>query len=215
MHHHHQGVVAAAVAADVEVVAGVGAAVAGISFKHLKLDALQDEMDDFVSQNQLSFTTRLMRENNWSQEYADRVINEYVDFCYIATQVDHPVTPSDEVDQCWHLHLQYCHHYHDTWLPLLGIKLYHGPTKGGHDEGVRYDTQYNQTLKSYRRIMERKPPKDIWPSARIRFNYSHYSQRVNILDNYIINKNLIHLTVLVGGIVYLILIGLIVLLLAY
>ncbi|MEL6218435.1 MAG: hypothetical protein AAFR79_08205, partial [Pseudomonadota bacterium] len=53
----------------------------------------------------LDFTARLARENGWSRNFADRAIQEYRRFAYIAVMAPHEVTPSDEVDQVWHLHL--------------------------------------------------------------------------------------------------------------
>ena len=53
------------------------------------------------------FSRRLARENDWSLYFAKRVIIEYKRFCYLAMRAGHPVAPSDEVDQAWHLHLLY------------------------------------------------------------------------------------------------------------
>ncbi len=56
---------------------------------------------------QLPFATRLARENGWSLAYARRAIEEYRRFVFLALVAGHPVTPSDQVDQVWHLHLTY------------------------------------------------------------------------------------------------------------
>ena len=55
----------------------------------------------------LPFADRLARENQWSDMHAERVISEYRRFMFLAMVASHPVTPSDEVDQVWHLHLLY------------------------------------------------------------------------------------------------------------
>jgi hypothetical protein len=52
----------------------------------------------------LPYSRRLARDNAWTLEYATRVVFEYKRFLYLAATVAHPVTPSDEVDQAWHLH---------------------------------------------------------------------------------------------------------------
>ena len=57
------------------------------------------------------FAARLARENDWSRDFADRVIAEYRRFAFLALAADHPVTPSDQVDQVWHLHLLYTRSY--------------------------------------------------------------------------------------------------------
>ena len=51
----------------------------------------------------LPFSHRLARENSWTDEFAARVIREYKRFVYLAMTANHPVTPSDAVDQAWHL----------------------------------------------------------------------------------------------------------------
>ena len=61
----------------------------------------------------LPFSERLARENGWPPAYARRVIWEYRRFVYLACLAEGEVTPSDEVDQAWHLHLAYTRDY---WL---------------------------------------------------------------------------------------------------
>ena len=58
-----------------------------------------------------TFAQRLARENRWSESYADEVIDEYRRFAYLAMTAGHEVTPSDQVDQAWHLHLTYTRDY--------------------------------------------------------------------------------------------------------
>lgn len=53
----------------------------------------------------LQFAGRLARENGWSREYAAQVLLEYRRFCFLAVTQHHAATPSDAVDQVWHLHL--------------------------------------------------------------------------------------------------------------
>ncbi|MBN9062810.1 MAG: hypothetical protein J0H41_10255 [Rhizobiales bacterium] len=87
----------------------------------------------------------------------------------------HPVTPSEEVDQVWHLHLAYTRSYWDDLCgTVLGGPLHHGPTRGGKRERTRYDQQYRQTLDSYERAFGGKPPKDIWPGPEERFRNIRY-----------------------------------------
>jgi hypothetical protein len=112
----------------------------------------------------LSFADRLARENGWRRDHADRVIEEYRRFCFLAATVPHPVTPSDAVDQAWHLHLTYSRDYWQRFCPLLGRELHHGPTEGGDAEHARYFAQYAETLRSYEAAFG-TPPLDIWPDA--------------------------------------------------
>ena len=127
----------------------------------------------------LSFTQRLARENRWSQEFAARVIDEYKRFCFLAVTAGHEVTPSDAVDQAWHLHLTYSRDYWERFCPeVLGAPLHHGPTAGGSAERERYFEQYAQTLRSYERAFG-PPPADIWPDARRRFGRDPRAVRVH------------------------------------
>ncbi len=57
------------------------------------------------------FVTRLARENGWSQDYANRVVGEYKRFAFLTVAAGHSVTPSNQVDQAWHLHLMYTQSY--------------------------------------------------------------------------------------------------------
>ncbi|WP_338244401.1 glycine-rich domain-containing protein [Aurantiacibacter hainanensis] len=118
----------------------------------------------------LSFRNRLARENRWTPGYAQRVIHEYYRFCFLAVTAGHEVTPSDQVDQAWHLHLTYSRDYWQRFCPeVLGTSLHHGPTAGGRDERDRYYEQYALTMKSYQETFGEAPPADIWSPPVERF----------------------------------------------
>ena len=121
------------------------------------------------SDTALSFAQRLGRDNGWSEEYAVRVVTEYKRFVYLAVTLEHPVTPSDQVDQAWHLHLAYTRDYWDVFCPqVLSRSLHHDPTQGGDAERTKYYDWYAQTLAAYGATFGR-PPQDIWPTPEIRF----------------------------------------------
>ena len=126
----------------------------------------------------LTFTARLARETRRPPDYAARVIEEYRRFCYLACTAGHEVTPSDQVDQAWHLHLTYSRDYWQQFCPqVLGRDLHHGPTAGGAAEGARYFEQYAQTLRSYEAAFG-PPPRDIWSNAALRFGQHTRAFRV-------------------------------------
>ena len=112
-----------------------------------RLDALS--LDDVDAA--FPFSARLARDNGWSLAFSKRVIKEYKCFCYLAMTAGHEVTPSDEVDQVWHLHLTYTRHYWGEFTEALGANLHHGPTSGGPAEENRYRDNYEATLQSYMR----------------------------------------------------------------
>ena len=64
---------------------------------------------------------------------------------------EHEVTPSEDVDEAWHLHLIYTRSYWDGLCrTVLGRPLHHVPTRGGPQERARHAAQYLQTLETYR-----------------------------------------------------------------
>ncbi|MEO1049110.1 MAG: hypothetical protein AAFX87_00675 [Bacteroidota bacterium] len=135
-----------------------------------------------------SFTDRLARENDWSLEYAIRVVYEYKKFMFLICVSDHPLTPSDQVDQAWHLHLIYTHSYWaDFCQNTINRQIHHGPTKGGQTEKDKYHDWYEETKKSYIAKFGNEPPEDIWPSSKVRFGEIVFS-RVNRHRFWIIPK---------------------------
>lgn len=134
-----------------------------------------------------SFSDRLARENSWSPEYTARVIEEYKRFIYLCAEAGHPVTPSDEVDQVWHLHLCYTRSYwHDLCRDILEKPIHHGPTAGGKDERKKYNNWYEETIRSYQEHFASTPPEDIWPKAKKRFGPSEFC-RIDKSRNWVIS----------------------------
>ena len=136
-----------------------------------------------------TFAQRLARENRWSANYAARVLTEYKQFCWLACEAGHELTPSDAVDQAWHLHLTFSRDYWGRFCPeVLRMPLHHGPTAGGTVERTRYYDQYAQTLASYEAHFGEAAPDDIWPDARRRFLVDPEAVRVNPADAFIVPR---------------------------
>lgn len=134
------------------------------------------------------FSARLARENGWSRGFAHRVIAEYKRFVWLAMRAGHPVTPSEEVDEAWHLHLCYTHSYWDRMCgAVLGKPLHHGPTGGGKKEDEKFAGWYARTLESYRIHFGEEPPADIWPPVAIRFKPAT-SRKVDAAKHWILPK---------------------------
>ncbi|MFM8414347.1 MAG: TIGR04222 domain-containing membrane protein, partial [Planctomycetota bacterium] len=137
----------------------------------------------------LTFTARLARENAWTIGYAVRVVDEYRRFVFLAMTAGHAVTPSEDVDQAWHLHLAYTHDYWEIFCSeVLRRPLHHGPTRGGAVEAERYDQQYRRTLSAYAAAFDAPPPNDIWPPPERRFGSDLEWRRVNVASNWVIPK---------------------------
>ena len=148
-----------------------------------------DDWVDDADQPRFGFAARLARDNGWSPTFANAIVDEYRRFVFLSQVLDHPVTPSDEVDQAWHLHLTYTRSYWDDLCgQVLGRPLHHGPTRGGEAEDAKYDDWYARTLEGYRNWFGSEPPGEIWPEADTRFGEAPYWVRVNTKRQLVINR---------------------------
>ncbi len=142
-----------------------------------------------AAESSLMFSQRLAQENDWNYAYALQVIEEYKKFVFLALVAGHPVTPSEQVDQVWHLHLTYTHSYWQEFCPnILGAPFHHSPTHGGVAEQVKFVEWYNRTLTSYQHFFGEVPPLTIWPVSDIRFGKAVYYKRINTHKNWILPK---------------------------
>ncbi|RLT15989.1 MAG: hypothetical protein DWI24_00480 [Planctomycetota bacterium] len=144
---------------------------------------IDDPASDF------SFSDRLARENGWSKSKTAAVIKEYLKFVFLACEAGHPVTPSLDVDEAWHLHMIYTRSY---WTDLcqntIERPLHHGPTKGGSSESSKFHEWYLNTLDSYSRLFDQPPPTEIWPAAKQRFSNQNNPVRINKATHWVIPK---------------------------
>ena len=154
----------------------------------MKIDPkyIQDELWDNIKAHEIGlgnaeygFQNRLAYENNWSHEFTLEAIEEYKRFMYLLCRCEHPVTPSRDVDQVWHLHLLYTKDYWLEFVPKLSKTPHHNPTKGGKNEGEKFIEYYENTLRSYRKIFQEEAPAGIWPDSSIRFNSD---RRIKLVD---------------------------------
>ncbi|MEQ8995121.1 MAG: TIGR04222 domain-containing membrane protein [Coleofasciculus sp. B1-GNL1-01] len=143
-----------------------------------------DQLDD-----QLSFSKRLAKDNRWSLDYTQRVIEEYKKFTFLAVAAGHPVAPSEQVDQVWHLHLSYTRSYWQEFCPkILQTPLHHEPSRGGSSEQLKFEDLYSRTLESYKHFFGQIPPIDIWSDPKDRFGRDLQVVRVNTQHNWIVPK---------------------------
>jgi hypothetical protein len=145
------------------------------------------EVDD--SDSNFLFRQRLARENGWTTRYTQKVIDEYKKFIFLAIVAEHPVTPSDQVDQVWHLHLSYSRSYWDEFcFKVLQQPLHHQPARGLIEDRKNFSRWYSETLMSYAKLFQQEPPSDIWPSLQNRFSKDTSFKRVNSQQNWIVPK---------------------------
>jgi uncharacterized protein (TIGR04222 family) len=137
----------------------------------------------------LPFSQRLAKENRWTWDYTDRAIREYKRFAFLAVVAGHPVSPSDQVDQVWHLHLTHTRSYWQEFCDeILNLPLHHEPTQGGSAERAKHRDWYRATLESYQRIFGEAAPADLWPATAVRFGPASQFARLNTAQNWILPK---------------------------
>jgi hypothetical protein len=134
------------------------------------------------------FSDRLARENGWTIVYAKRVIEEYKRFIFLCCVSPGGVTPSDPVDQAWHLHLTFTRSY---WIDLckntLQKEIHHNPTKGGKSEAQKFDGYYTSSQQLYTEKFGTRPPADIWQDNNTRFGDIDF-KRVNVGRFWLVRK---------------------------
>ncbi|HEY6530073.1 MAG TPA: hypothetical protein VIZ65_15390, partial [Cellvibrionaceae bacterium] len=131
---------------------------------------------------ELTFVQRLTSENGWRIKYTERVLVEYRRFLILVKLTEASLSPSDAVDQAWHLHLLYSQSYWDELCAqFLQKPLHHQPmNKAGKDKELFY-AQYGRTLVRYREVFGENPPEDIWPRERKKIANARF-QRIDMND---------------------------------
>ncbi len=98
-------------------------------------------------------------------EMAQRVIEEYRKFLFLAMRAGHQVIPPGIINDVWMMHLQNAQNYWETLGQMIGER----PMTQGIDPknlGTMADA-WAATLKSYEQIFGTKPPMDIWGSGPV------------------------------------------------
>jgi uncharacterized membrane protein YgcG len=109
------------------------------------------------------FSERLARETGWTHDYSLKAIHEYRKFLYLA-MIYPPVTPSQEVDEVWHLHLKTEHYQKILCDKILQKDLLHIPEDGSQADKEKHRQQYIDTRIAYAENFG-MPPEDVWGSA--------------------------------------------------
>ena len=138
---------------------------------------------------QLGFVNRLARDNDWTLEFAEKALLEYKRFIYLVAIHKQELTPSDAVDQVWHLHLAYTKSYwEDLCENILGFSLHHNPTTGGKKEDQRFSEAYQHTLNIYYESFGEQPDETVWPPVEKRFLNAGKFVRINRAKYWIVAK---------------------------
>ncbi len=121
-------------------------------------------LDDPYSSYPLS--KKLAQQNNWSVSFTQQAIEEYKRFIFLCCISPIGASPSEIVDEVWHMHLTYTQNY---WIDFckntLQQDLHHHPSKGGPEEKLKHVNWYAETLKLYEATFQSAPPASVWPPA--------------------------------------------------
>lgn len=131
------------------------------------------EREAAIKMDNISFGSEFVNILAWEQridvEEAIRWIIEYKKFIFLifAFYADRIMSPSEIVDQVWHLHMQFVE---DFQRDVCSINvIHHFPSKGGSAETVKYTNLYAETLETYNKFFG-IPNGKIWPSSDARFS---------------------------------------------
>lgn len=114
------------------------------------------------------FSDKLARKNGWTPAFTSRAIDEYKRFILLCCISPSGASPSEAVDEVWHLHLTYTENYWKRFCTeTLEKEIHHHPSKGGSPEKEKHRRWYADTLRLYREVFDEDPPADIWPSASL------------------------------------------------
>ncbi|MCY0969050.1 glycine-rich domain-containing protein [Chryseobacterium wangxinyae] len=109
------------------------------------------------------FSKKLAKEENWTEEFTTKAIQEYKKFIYLCCILPNGASPSKFVDKVWHLHLVYTENYWEEFCPnILKQKLHHHPSGGGICESEKHEIWFQETIKNYEEIFKEKVPKEVW-----------------------------------------------------
>lgn len=113
------------------------------------------------------FSKKLAQQNNWSDSFTQKAIEEYKKFIFLCCISPTGASPSEIVDEVWHLHLTYTKNY---WIDFcrntLNQDIHHHPSKGGLAEKEKHVNWYEETLRLYQTTFGMLPPAAFWPQSQ-------------------------------------------------
>ncbi|MFY7813696.1 MAG: glycine-rich domain-containing protein [Chryseobacterium taeanense] len=140
----------------------------------LQNDPLWNRLQEFSLDHpsaDFPFSKKLAKEENWTENFTRKAIDEYKKFVYLCCKLPNGASPSEIIDKVWHMHLIYTQNYWEEFCPnILHQKLHHHPSKGGENEDEKHRNWFRETLESYQLIFEQQPPEDIWKLAQSPLN---------------------------------------------
>lgn len=102
----------------------------------------------------------MQKQMGQNSEMAQRVIEEYRKFLFLAMRAGHQVIPPGPVNDVWMMHLQNAQNYWENLGQMIGQRPM-AQGVGAQGFASMSDT-WKATLESYEKIFGMKPPADIW-----------------------------------------------------
>ncbi|WP_027387256.1 glycine-rich domain-containing protein [Chryseobacterium gregarium] len=116
---------------------------------------------------EIPFSKKLATEENWTESFTQKAVEEYKKFVYLCCIVPGGASPSRVIDKVWHMHLIYTQNYWEEFCPdILRQKLHHHPSNGGSHEKAKHEAWFRETLKNYGEVFHQIAPEDIWTHNR-------------------------------------------------
>lgn len=136
----------------------------------------------------LDLAATLVRKFHWTCDHAEAAVEEYRRFCFLAATDEAGVSPSAEVDEVWHLHLQHTRDYWDRFCPqVLRKNLHHEPGGRSRTRDRVFRAQYAETLARYQQVFG-PPPEAFWPGTVARFDASPRFRTVDTRHAWILRR---------------------------
>ena len=112
------------------------------------------------AQNLAPVMEMMQKQMGWTSEMAQRVIEEYRKFLFLAMRAGHQVIPPGVINDVWMQHMQNAQNYWEQLGQMITAK----PVAGGFDAKsfTAMADPWAATLQSYEKIFGMKPPMDIW-----------------------------------------------------
>ena len=117
----------------------------------------------------------LERKYRLSNRLANQYVEEYKNFLILAIFSENQLTPSEQVDQVWHIHQFSTKNYRKFCYTVFGELILHSPSDG--DDPDKYRTWYKNTLQKYHEVLGIPPARHIWPELDVRFSPKYFSER--------------------------------------
>lgn len=111
-------------------------------------------------QSEYGFTTRLAKENFWTQKFTNDAILEYKKFMFLAATSNTMVSPSEIVDIVWHQHLIFTKSYH-KFCTILGKQIQHIPSTHNKEDFEKFKQAKEQTKLLYEKEFGNQP-ENVW-----------------------------------------------------